>query len=60
VMETAPILLLLAMLIGVAVAAGPIINLMEATAAELHQPGHYLNSVLGAERVPPFAEREDR
>ena len=30
------------------------------TAAELHQPGHYLNSVLGAERVPPFAEREDR
>ena len=52
VMETAPILLLLAMLVALSVLAGPIMDLLQATAADLHEPGRYLNAVLGAERVP--------
>jgi multicomponent K+:H+ antiporter subunit D len=57
IVETAPILLLLAMLIALAVQAGPVMDYLLATAADLHHPTHYLDAVLGAERVPPFAER---
>jgi len=58
VMETAPILLLLAMLVALALQAGPVMDLLTATATDLHEPGRYLDAVLGAERVPPFAGRE--
>ncbi|MBX3582323.1 MAG: monovalent cation/H+ antiporter subunit D [Rhizobiaceae bacterium] len=58
VMEATPILMLLAMLIALSVLAGPVINLLQFTAADLHDPGRYLNAVLGAERVPPYAGRE--
>lgn len=55
VAETMPILLLLAMLTALAVLAGPIMDSMLATAADLHDPARYLDPVLGAERVPPHA-----
>ncbi len=58
IVETMPILLLMVMLVGLAVMAGPIMNLMQATAADLHEPARYLDAVLGAERVPPFAGRQ--
>ena len=56
VMETAPILLLLGLLVALAVMAGPAMDLFLATAQDLHDPYRYLDAVLGAERVPPFAE----
>lgn len=55
VAETAPILLLLATLVVLAVQAGPVMDLLISTAEDLHSPGRYLAAVLGAERVPPFA-----
>jgi len=55
VTETVPILVLLAMLIGLAVMAGPVMDLLLATADDMHSPGRYLSTVLGAERVPPYA-----
>jgi len=57
ILETAPILLLLAMLLALAIQAGPVMNLLMATAQELHDTQKYLDAVLGAERVPPFAGR---
>ncbi|MBL8581205.1 MAG: monovalent cation/H+ antiporter subunit D, partial [Rhizobiaceae bacterium] len=57
VVETAPILMLITMLVGLALAAGPAMELLRATAVDLHDPSRYLESVLGAERVPPHAER---
>ena len=51
----APILFLLAMLIGLAVLAGPAMDLMIATAADMHQTGQYIGTSLGAQRVEPFA-----
>jgi len=57
VMETAPILLLLAMLIGLMMQAGPVMDLLNTTARDLHEPYRYLQAVFGAERTPPFAER---
>jgi multicomponent K+:H+ antiporter subunit D len=59
IIETAPIMILVAMLVGLAVMAGPVMDLLLATAADLHDPAHYLNAVLGAERVPPFAGRSE-
>lgn len=58
VVETAPILILLVMLIGLTAFAGPTMDLLLATADDLHHPSRYLSAVLGAERVPPFAGRE--
>ncbi|MCO5070868.1 MAG: monovalent cation/H+ antiporter subunit D [Rhizobiaceae bacterium] len=58
IVETAPILLLLAMLIALAAYAGPVMELLQATADDLHHPGRYLSAVLDAERVPPYAESE--
>src|SRR5690606_10669895 len=55
VREAAPILFLLAMLIGLAVLAGPAMDLMIATAADMHQTGQYIGTSLGAQRVEPFA-----
>ncbi|QDC00441.1 monovalent cation/H+ antiporter subunit D [Mesorhizobium sp. 8] len=56
VTETAPILYLLGLLIALVLAAGPAMNLFLATADDLHHQVRYLDAVLGAERVPPFAE----
>lgn len=53
IMETAPILLLVGALVGLTVAAGPVMNLLLATAGELHDPQHYLDAVIGAERYAP-------
>jgi multicomponent K+:H+ antiporter subunit D len=55
IVETMPILILLAMLVGLAVMAGPTMNLLLATADDMHNPSRYLSAVLGAERVPPYA-----
>ena len=55
VTETAPILFLLGLLVALAIFAGPVMDLMVATAADLHDPSRYLKAVLGAERVPPYA-----
>jgi multicomponent K+:H+ antiporter subunit D len=57
VTETAPILILLVMLVALAIQAGPVMDLLVATASDLHAPGRYLEAVLGSERVPPFAGR---
>jgi multicomponent K+:H+ antiporter subunit D len=56
VTETAPILFLLGLLLALTVMAGPAMDLFLATAQDLHDPYLYLDAVLGAERVPPFAE----
>jgi multicomponent K+:H+ antiporter subunit D len=56
IMETAPILFLLGLLLALALMAGPAMDLFLATAEDLHDPYRYLDAVLGAERVPPFAE----
>ncbi len=53
VREAAPILFLLAVLVGLAVLAGPAMDLMIATAADLHDTGQYIGTSLGAERVMP-------
>ena len=58
VVETVPILLILAMLVGLTALAGPTMNLLTATADDLHNPARYLSAVLGAERVPPYAGGE--
>lgn len=55
VVETAPILILMAMLVALAAFAGPAMDLLLATADDLHHPARYLSAVLGAERVPPYA-----
>ncbi|MBL8578334.1 MAG: monovalent cation/H+ antiporter subunit D [Mesorhizobium sp.] len=55
VVEAAPILILLAMLVALTLLAGPVMNLLLATAEDLHHPARYLSAVLGAERVPPYA-----
>jgi len=55
VVEAAPILILLAMLVALALMAGPVMNLLLAAAEDLHHPARYLSAVLGAERVPPYA-----
>ena len=57
VLETAPILMLVAALVTLAVMAGPVMDLLLATANDLHEPSRYLDAVLGAERVPPYAGR---
>jgi multicomponent K+:H+ antiporter subunit D len=56
IVEAMPILMLVAMLVGLAVLAGPAMELLQSTARDLHAPGRYLEAVLGAERVPPYAE----
>jgi multicomponent K+:H+ antiporter subunit D len=56
-LETGPVLFLLGLLVALMMLAGPAMDLMVATAADLHDPGRYLDAVLGAERVPPFAEK---
>jgi multicomponent K+:H+ antiporter subunit D len=56
IVETAPVLMLVAMLMGLVLAAGPAMELLQATAVDLHDPGRYLEAVFGAERVPPHAE----
>jgi multicomponent K+:H+ antiporter subunit D len=55
VTETAPILYLLGLLVALMLAAGPTMELLLATADDLHNQVRYLNAVLGAERVTPFA-----
>src|SRR5690606_35636445 len=58
IVETMPILLLMVMLVALAIMAGPIMNLLQATATDLHEPARYLDAVLGAERIPPYAGRQ--
>lgn len=53
--ETAPILFLVALLIGLVVQAGATMDVLRATADDLHDQSRYVGTVLGAERVPPFA-----
>ena len=55
VTETAPILYLLGLLVALVLAAGPAMTVLLATADDLHHQVRYLDAVLGAERVPPFA-----
>ncbi len=55
IVETAPILFLLVILVGLAIQAGPVMEVITAAASDLHDPRRYLDAVLGAERVPPFA-----
>jgi multicomponent K+:H+ antiporter subunit D len=55
VLEIAPVLFLAAALVAMSVGAGAVMNLVTVTAGDLHQPSHYLDAVLGAERVPPYA-----
>lgn len=55
IIETAPILILIAMLVALTAFAGPAMDLLLATAEDMHSPARYLSAVLGAERVPPFA-----
>jgi multicomponent K+:H+ antiporter subunit D len=57
VLEFTPILFLLAALVMLAVQAGPAMDLITVTAGDMHQPSRYLDAVLGAERVPPYAEQ---
>ncbi|WP_173934645.1 monovalent cation/H+ antiporter subunit D [Chelativorans sp. Marseille-P2723] len=57
VLETAPILFLVAALVVLSVMTGPVMELLLATAEDLHQPSRYLDAVLGAERVQPSSER---
>ncbi len=56
IVETVPIIMLVGMLLALVLAAGPATDLLRATALELHNPGRYLEAVLGAERVPPHGE----
>jgi len=56
--EVTPIFMLVTMLLALAAAAGPTMALLEATASDLHNPVRYLEAVMGAERVPPYAKGE--
>jgi multicomponent K+:H+ antiporter subunit D len=56
--EGAPILFLLVTLIGLAVLAGPAMDLMTATAADLHHVGKYADAALGAEQMAPAGGEE--
>lgn len=56
VVETAPVLFLLAILVALALQAGLVMDVVTATAGDLHDADRYLDAVLGAERVPPFSE----
>ncbi|MES2712996.1 MAG: monovalent cation/H+ antiporter subunit D [Pseudomonadota bacterium] len=47
-LELAPVGMLLALCIGLTVAAGPVMDYMLAAASALHAPGPYLNGVLGS------------
>ncbi|WP_404861522.1 monovalent cation/H+ antiporter subunit D [Georhizobium sp. MAB10] len=55
IVEVAPVLFLLVVIVLLSVYAGPAVDLMAATANDLHIPNGYLDAVLGAERVPPYA-----
>ena len=55
VLETLPLGILIALLFGLVVLAGPVMDMMVLTASDLHDPQLYLDAVLGAERVPPHA-----
>ncbi|MCO6387412.1 monovalent cation/H+ antiporter subunit D [Aliihoeflea sp. 40Bstr573] len=54
--ETAPILFLITVLFALVLLAGPVMAVVTAAAADLHDPSRYLGAVLGAEHVPPFAQ----
>ncbi|MDX6804965.1 monovalent cation/H+ antiporter subunit D [Terrihabitans rhizophilus] len=56
VLEIAPILFLAAVLVAMSVGAGTVMSLVTDAAGDLHQPSRYLDAVLGAGRVPPYAE----
>lgn len=47
--ELGPVVSLLALCVGLTVAAGLVMDYMEATAAMLHDPGQYIRAVLGTE-----------
>lgn len=51
IMETAPILMLVGMLVALTIGAGPVMNVLTMTANELHDPAYYLDAVTGAENV---------
>jgi multicomponent K+:H+ antiporter subunit D len=59
IVEVAPVLFLLGVIVLLSVYAGPAVDLMAATANDLHIPNGYLDAVLGAERVPPYAGGEE-
>ncbi|AZN71578.1 monovalent cation/H+ antiporter subunit D [Georhizobium profundi] len=59
IVEVAPVLFLLVVIVLLSVYAGPAVDLMAATANDLHIPNGYLDAVLGAERVPPYAGGEE-
>ncbi|MFT3973029.1 MAG: monovalent cation/H+ antiporter subunit D [Amaricoccus sp.] len=54
--ELVPVLVLLALTLGMTVKAGPIMHYMEATAISLHHPHVYVRGVLGAATMPEAGE----
>jgi multicomponent K+:H+ antiporter subunit D len=59
IVEVAPVLFLLGVIVLLSVYAGPAVDLMAATANDLHIPNGYLDAVIGSERVPPYAGGEE-
>ena len=55
VIEVVPVTLLLLACLALTVGAGPVMRYMDATAGALVAPSGYIEGVLGAARVPPFA-----
>ena len=51
-LEFGPVALLLAVCVALTVGAGPVMRYLDDTAAALHAPAHYSDSVLGKPRVP--------
>lgn len=58
--EIAPVGVLLALTLALTVQAGPIMRFMEATAANLHRPHFYIESVSDAPRAAPLSRETER
>ena len=56
VLEIAPVIMLIALTVAMTVMAGPIMNYMTATAAELHAPTGYITDVLATPLTVPTEE----
>ncbi len=59
-MEVGPIAILLAACMGLTVAAGPAMSYLDATAAALHTPRHYSDSVIAKPRVPSATAEDEQ
>jgi multicomponent K+:H+ antiporter subunit D len=56
ILEIAPVMLLIVLTVVMTVMAGPIMNYMTATAAELHAPAGYIADVLQTPLAAPLEE----